>query len=128
MSSPTYHVLTLPRVGSAAAGANEIARIGMNALPCKLFVTSVSFVADTAVTADDTNYGVLTVKIGSTTIGTLTTNLAQGNIAAGDVVDLTISGDLSLASGGVMSVTKTYAGSGAALSGVVAVQCIEMRA
>ena len=128
MSSPTYHVLTLPRVGTAAAGAAEIARIGMNALPGKLFITSLVFVPDTAVTADDTNYATLTFAIGSTTIGTLVTNLAQGDLVAGTPVAITLSGDLTVAAGAIVKVTKTYAGTGAVMSGVALAQCIEMRA
>lgn len=127
MSSPSYQVIALPRVGTAAAGADEIARYGVNASPVSVVLTSLSFVADTAVTANDTNYGVLTVKIAGTTIATLTTNVAQGNIAAGDVVDLTMSGNLTMAPGDVISVTKTYAGTGAALSGIVVAQALEIR-
>jgi hypothetical protein len=127
MSQPTYQVITLPRVGTAAAGADEIARIGVNASPIRLVLTKLSFVPDTAVTANDTNSGTLTVKIGATTIATLTTNVAQGNLVAGTPVTLTMSGDLTVAAGAVLSVTKTYAGSGAVLSGIVVAQALEIR-
>lgn len=128
MSSPMYHQLDLPRVGTAGAGANEIARYGVNNLPGRVLLASLVFVPDTAVTADDTNNGVLTVKIGATTIATMTTNAAQGNLVAGTPVALTMSGDLTVDSGGVISVTKTYGGTGAALSGIVSARAIEMRA
>jgi hypothetical protein len=127
MSQPTYQTITLPRVGTAAAGADEIARIGVNASPIRLVLTELSFVPDTAVTANDTNNGTLTVKIGATTIATLTTNVAQGNLVAGTPVKLTMSGDLTVAAGAVLSVTKTYAGSGAVLSGIVVAQALEIR-
>jgi len=127
MSQPTYQVITLPRVGTAAAGADEIARIGINASPIRLVLTDLEFVPDTAVTASDTNNGTLTVKIGATTIATLVTNVARGNLVAGTPVTLTMSGDLTVASGAVMSVTKTYAGSGAVLSGIVVAQGLEIR-
>ena len=127
MSQPTYQVITLPRVGTAAAGADEIARIGVNASPIRLVLTGLIFVPDTAVTANDTNNGTLTVKIGATTIATLVTNAAQGNLVAGTPVALAMSGNLTVAAGAVLSVTKTYAGSGAVLSGIVVAQALEIR-
>jgi hypothetical protein len=79
MSAPSYKTISVPRVGTAAAGADEIARYGINEGPNKVVLTSLTFTPDTAVTANDTNNGTLTVKIGATTIATLTTNVAQGN-------------------------------------------------
>jgi hypothetical protein len=125
-----YHQLDIPRVGTAAAGANEIARYGVNALPVKLQLVTLRFVPDTAVTADDVNNGVLTVKIGATTIATLTTNLAQGNLAAGTVYEITPSAsgaDLEVDVAEAVSATKTYGGTGAVLSGIVSMLCQEVR-
>lgn len=127
MSEPSYQVITLPRVGTAAAGADEIARIGINASPTKLLLTSLIFLPDTAVSASDTNNGILTVKINATTIATLTTNVAQGNLVAGTAVSLTIDNGLTMAPGDRISATKTYAGSGAVLSGIVVAQALEIR-
>ena len=127
MSAPSFKTISVPRVGTAAAGADEIARYGINDGPNKVVLTGLSFVPDTAVTASDTNYGVLTIKIGATTIATLTTNVAQGNLVAGTPVSLTMSGDLTMAVGAVLSATKTYAGTGAVLSGIVAAQALEIR-
>lgn len=130
MSAPTYHQIDCPKIGSAAAGANEIARYGINALPTKLLIERVVFVPDTAVTADDTNNGVLTIKAGATTIATMTTNAAQGNLVAGTVYTLTLSAsgaDLELDPLETVSVAKTYGGTGAVLSGLVSVRCSELR-
>ena len=129
MSAPAYHQLDV-KIGTAAAGANEPARYVNNTRPTKLFTESVCFVPDTAVTADDTNNGVITVKIGATTIATMTTNAAQGNLVAGTRYALTLSGtgaDLEIDSLESVSVTKTYGGTGAVMSGVVSFSASEQR-
>lgn len=130
MSAPVYHQIDCPKIGSAAAGANEVARYGVNTLPVKLLVERVTFVPDTAVTANDTNNGVLTIKAGATTISTLTTNVAQGDLVAGTVYSFTLTGtgaDLEVSSLETVSVAKTYAGSGAVMSGLVSFLCSELR-
>ena len=130
MSAPVFHQIDCPKIGSAAAGANEIARYGVNASPNKLLVERVVFVPDTAVTADASNTGTLTIKIGATTIATLVTDVAQGNLVAGTVYTLTLSAagaDLEIDSLESVSVTKTYANSGAVLSGAVSFRCSEIR-
>jgi hypothetical protein len=127
MSAPSYKTITVPRVGTAAAGADEIARYGVNDGPNKVVLTALSFVPDVAVTASDTNYGTLTIKIGATTIATLVTDVAGGSLVAGTPVELTMSGDLTMAEGEVLGATKTYAGSGAVLSGIVVAQALEIR-
>lgn len=130
MSSPHFHTLVTPSVGTAAAGANEAAACGMNHLPVKLVVEDCKFVCRTAVTADAANTGILTVKIGATTIGTLTTNLAQGDLVAGTAytIALTASGeDLIVDVNEVFSVTKTYGGTGAVMVGIVSLRCSEIR-
>jgi hypothetical protein len=122
--------MDIPRVGTAAAGADEIARIGVNHLPFKLFVESIKFVPDTAVTASDANNGTLTIKIGATTIATFVTNVAQGNLVAGTVYTITPSAsgaDLEISVNEAFSAAKTYTGSGAVLSGIVSFQCSELR-
>lgn len=130
MSAPVYHQIDCPKIGSAAAGANEVARYGVNTLPVKLLVERVTFVPDTAVTADASNTGTLTIKAGATTIATLTTDLAQGNLVAGTVYSLTLTGtgaDLEVSPLETVSVAKTYASSGAVLSGLVSFLCSELR-
>jgi hypothetical protein len=130
MSSPQYYTLVTPPVGSAAAGANEAARLGMNHLPVKLVVEDCKFVCGAAVTAADANNGVLTVKIGATTIGTLTTDLAQGDLVAGTAYTIALSAsgeDLVVDVNEVYSVTKTYNGTGAVMSGIVSLRCSEIR-
>jgi hypothetical protein len=127
MSVPSLRSLTLPKIGSAAAGADEIARIARNDFPFRLAVESVYFTPEAAVTASDTNNATLTIKIGSTTIGTLVTNVAQGDLVAGTPVKISVSGILTIQPGAVMSVTKTYAGSGAAMIGTVSALVSEAR-
>lgn len=137
MSTPGFHVLKCDKVGSAAAGATEIARVGVNPLPIKLLLQKAYLVLDTAVTASDTNYATLLVKIGSTTIATITTQTTgsggTGDIAAGAVYDIaafiTATGaDLEIAVGEAFSVTKSaYAGSGAVISGHLSISAIELR-
>jgi hypothetical protein len=129
MSAPLYHQIDI-KIGTAAAGANEVARYVNNTRPTKLFTESVCFVPDTAVTAADANSGTITVKIGATTISTLTTNLAQGDLVAGTRYALTLSAsgaDLEVDSLESVSVTKTYTGSGAVMSGVVSFSVTEIR-
>lgn len=120
----------LPKIGSAAAGANEPARFATNVLLSKLLVEKIVFTPDTAVTADASNKGILTIKIGATTIATMTTDLAQGDLVAGTVYDipLTASGaDLEIDSLEAVSVTKTYGGTGAVMSGMVELRVSDIR-
>lgn len=127
MSNPSMHSLILPKIGSAAAGADEIARIARNDFPFGLAIQSVYFTPEAAVTANDTNFATLTIKIGATTIGTLTTEVATGNLVAGTPIEIDVSGNLTITPGAVASVTKTYAGSGAAMIGTVSMLAIESR-
>lgn len=129
MSAPSFDQIDI-KIGTAAAGANEIPRYVPNTKPIKLFTESVCFVPDTAVTAADANSGTITVKIGATTIATMTTNLAQGDLVAGTRYALTLSAsgaDLEIDSLESVSVTKTYTGSGAVMSGVVSFSVSELR-
>ena len=74
MSSPVFHQIDMPKLGSAAAGATEIGRATCNALPVKLLVTKLLFTPDTAITASASVYATVVVKIGATTIATITTD------------------------------------------------------
>lgn len=127
MSAPSLRSLFLPKIGSAAAGADEIARIARNDFPFRLAIESVYFTPEAAVTASDTNFATLTIKIGSTTIGTLTTEVATGDLVAGTPIQIDVSGILTIDSGAVVSVTKTYSGSGAAMIGTVSMLVSEAR-
>lgn len=137
MSTPGFHVIKCDKVGTAAAGATEIARVGTNPLPMKLLLQKAVLVLDTAVTASDANYATLLVKIGSTTIATITTQTTgsggTGDIAAGAAYDIaafiTATGaDLEIDVGKSFSVTKSaYTGSGAVISGHLSISAIEIR-
>lgn len=137
MSTPGFHVIKCDKVGTAAAGATEIARVGVNPLPMKLLLQKAVLVLDTAVTASDSNYATLLVKIGSTTIATITTETSgtggTGDIAAGASYDIaafiTATGaDLEIDVGESFSVTKSaYTGTGAVISGHLSISAIELR-
>ena len=127
MSTPSLRSLILPKIGSAAAGADEIARIARNDFPFRLAIESVYFTPEAAVTANDTNFATLTIKNGSTTIGTLTTEVATGNLVAGTPIQIDVSGILTIEPEDVVSVTKTYDGSGAAMIGTVSMLVSETR-
>lgn len=127
MSTPSLRSLTLPKIGSAAAGADEIARIARNDFPFRLAIESVYFTPEAAVSANDTNNATLTISIGSTAIGTLVTNVAGGSLVVGTPVKISVSGILTIEPGAVVSVAKTYAGSGAAMIGTVSMLVSESR-
>ena len=92
MSSPVFHQIDMPKLGSAAAGATEIGRATCNALPVKLLVTKLLFTPDTAITASALVYATVVVKIGATTIATITTdttaNGGTGDMSAATCYDL----------------------------------------
>lgn len=137
MSTPGFHVIKCDKVGTAAAGATEIARVGTNPLPMKLLLQKAVLVLDTAVTASDSNYATLLVKIGSTTIATITTETSAtggtGDIAAGASYNIasfiTATGaDLEIGIDESISLTKSaYTGSGAVISGHLSISAIELR-
>lgn len=112
------HAIRLP-FAAVAAGTGETFYAALPAGKWKL--TKASFTSWTARTANDTNYTTIAVKNGATTLASeATTTGDTGNLTAGGVLDLVITGtgtSLEFDGGDVISVTKTDAGSGLALDG-----------
>lgn len=137
MYAPQYHQIDMPKLGSAAAGATEIGRATCNALPVKLLVTKLLFTPDTAITASASVYATVVVKIGATTIATITTdttaNGGTGDMSAATCYDLSAflsaaGADLQIDSLEAVNAAKTaYASTGTVVSGVFSLQTIEMR-
>lgn len=90
------------------------------------------FASKTARTADDTNYSTLSVENGGTTIASAaTTTGGTGDLTAGEVVELSVSGsgtDLEFAQGDAVTVGKTDSGTGLALDGAVTLYFSHVRA
>lgn len=137
MYANTFHQIDLPKLGSAAAGATEIARASCNALPVKLRVTKLLFTPDTAITASAAVYATIVVKIGATTIATITTNTTAnggtGDMAAATCYDLSAfisatGADLQIDSLEAVGAAKTaYESTGTVISGVFSLQTVEQR-
>lgn len=119
------------QIGDSAAGANETELIsnldGLTFIPggAKLTVSS-------AVTANDTNYATLTIKKNGTSIGAITTQTSgsggTGDIAARGSATIALTAGTVIDSDDIITVEKTYAGSGHALAGEVKLyDCMAMR-
>lgn len=111
--------ITTPLTNAAAAGANAN-DFGTYALPHGARILSVDALPNAAATAHDTNYSVLTVSAGGTSIATVDTDTGgTGNLVAGTAVSipLTAAGtSVELSEDEVITVAKTYAGTGLAVS------------
>lgn len=137
MYAPQYHQIDMPKLGSAAAGATEIGRATCNALPVKLLVTKLLFTPDIAITASASVYATIVVKVGATTIATITTdttaNGGTGDMSAATCYDLSAflsatGADLQIDSLEAVNAAKTaYASTGTVVSGVFSLQTIELR-
>lgn len=90
----------------------------VNATSGKVRVKALRIIPKTAVAVHASNYITTTIKKGSTTIGSHTTNSSGGSaLVAGTVTDVTLSGsgtDIELAAGGVLAVDVAKAGTGPA--------------
>lgn len=116
------------QIGDAAAGANETELIsnldGVTFIP-----TGAKLTVSSAVTADNTNYATLTIKKNGTSIGAVSTNVAgTGDIAARGSVTIALTAGTVIDSDDIITVEKTYAGSGHVLAGEVKLyDCMAMR-
>ena len=116
---------------AAATAGTDADLYGVNRSGGKAKVVGVDFVADGAVTADDTNYATFTASVGGTSVGAMsTTTTGTGNIADGGVASVTLSGAASnlIADGGAVKVAITKAASGVAVAGTVVVTLERVRA
>lgn len=103
----------------------------VNRLGGKAKVAAVDFVADGAVTANDTNYALFTVTVGGTSVATMeTTTTGTGDIADGAVASATLSGAGSnlLDDGDAVKCAITKPGTGVAIAGTLAITLERVRA
>lgn len=121
--------LTVTRELSDAANADKdrfvsIPKDGAYAGEWKL--VGANWIPETAVTADATENRVLSLKVGSTTYGTLTTDTDTAGYSAwvaGTVYPFTLSGDCVLTAGAdALEIDSTHGGS----TGKVATGCIQL--
>lgn len=105
----------------ATAGTDETFGIGEAQFDAT--VSEISIIPDGALTGDNTNNRVFTVRnagqngLGTTVIGTLTTNVAAGNWVAFDELFIPLSGtpaNLLVAAGDVLQCVETHGGTGVA--------------
>jgi hypothetical protein len=112
-------VIPTPLINAAAAGANAN-DYGAWGLPHGARIVGLGLLPNAAATAHDTNYSVITVSAGGTAIAAVDTDTAgTGSLVAGTPVSVALSGtgtDLELAEDEVITVAKTYAGTGLAVS------------
>jgi hypothetical protein len=117
-------------VNSATAG-NGDDLFCVNRLGGKAKVSAVDFIADGAVTANDSNNATFTCTVAGVSVGAMTTSTTgTGDIADGGVASITLSGAGSnlVAEGGAVKVAITKTGSGVAVAGTVAVTLERVRA
>ena len=116
--------------GVATAGTDGDVYV-INRLGGKAKVTNVDFIAEAAITANNTNNATFTVSVSGTTLGSIVTNVAgTGDVTAGvnEVIALSGAGSNLVADGGLVKVAITKASSGVAVKGVCAVTLQRVRA
>lgn len=100
--------------------------------PAKWVVRGAEFQPDTNRTANNTDYATVAVKVGSTSLGSFTTEITgNGNLVAGTPVAFTLSGAEAAphtAGASHINVAVTKAGSGVAVTGVVTILVEAVRA
>lgn len=107
-----------PLINAAAAGA-DATDYGVYGLPHGARILEIDGLPHAAGTADDTNFSTLTVSAGATAIAAVTTETTgSGNLVAGTAfsIPLTAGGaSVELSEGEVISIAKTYDGTGLAI-------------
>ena len=98
---------------AAATAGTDADLYGVNRSGGKAKVVGVDFVADGAVTANDTNYATFTASVGGTSVGAMSTTTT----GTGDIAD-----------GGAVKVAITKEASGVAVAGTVVVTLERVRA
>jgi hypothetical protein len=102
----------------------------LNRLGGKAQVVNVDFVANGAITANDSNNATITVSVGGTSLGSIqTTTGGTGDITDGSNTAITLSDTAAnlVAEGGLVKVAITKTGSGVAVKGQVAVTLQRVR-
>lgn len=114
MSQTEVQLESQPVSGTNATDTAQIVNRSSN----RIRVKSVDIIPKTAVSTDGSNYITTTVKKGSDTIASHTTNSSGGSaLAAGTLKSLTLSGTgkiLEIDAGGVIDVDVAKAGTGPA--------------
>lgn len=128
--SNEFHTATvqLPTGVATAGTAGDVYVI--NRLGGKAKVSNVDFIADTAITANNSNNATFTVSVGGVSLGTIvTTTAGTGDVTAGvnEPIALSAEGSNLLAEGGLAKIAITKTGSGVAVKGVVAVTLQRVR-
>lgn len=119
----------LPTGVATAGTAGDIYVI--NRLGGKAKVTNVDFIAETNITANDSNNATFTVTVGGTSLGSIQTSTGgTGDVTAGvnEAIALSAAGSNLVAEGGLVKVAITKTGSGVAVKGVCAVTLERVRA
>jgi hypothetical protein len=120
MSAPEFgEVRVFPTNINAGNAASTPSDYGQWKQAAKMRITKVTVVPSAAVTAHATNYATLTVKAGSTTLGTIVTDVAGGSWVAGTPFEITLTGtgeDVEVSTDEVVSAVKSVAGTGVVLT------------
>ena len=116
-------LIALTYGAAQAAGTDKTAYLDIPAADGEYVLVGASFVpdGDGAVTTSDTNYVTLSIKVGTTTLGTFNTKVTGGAaMVAGTRRAFTLSGGASLeftASSDVVSIVQANSGTGAVVKG-----------
>ena len=120
--------LYIPLALATAGTAGDL--FCVNRLGGKAKVSAVDFIADGAVTANDSNYALFTVTVGGTSVATMeTTTTGTGDISDGGVASATLSGAGSnlVSEGGAVKCAITKPGTGVAIAGTLAITLERVR-
>jgi hypothetical protein len=127
-----FMLISLPLDQTTANAAETVYATVPAGGPSKWVVRGAEFTPDTSRTADNTNYATVAVKVGSTTLGSFTTQITgNGDLTAGTPVAFTLTGAeaaVHTASASHINVAVTKTASGLAVTGTVTVLIEAVRA
>lgn len=127
-----FMLISLPLDQTTAGTAETVYATVPAGGPSKWVVRGAEFTPDTSRTADNTNYATVAVKVGSTTLGSFTTQITgNGDLTAGTPVAFTLTGAeaaVHTASASHINVAVTKTASGLAVTGTVTVLIEAVRA
>lgn len=132
MSNPSAPLLGRLPVAAATAGDPGTAYLP-NVCDNTVVATRAWFSSDANITANDTNFATIAIKVGATTLGSITTETSgsggTGNITAGTPVEIELTSPEAsvVAVGAAVTVAVTKDGSGVAVLGHVGVGVREVR-
>ncbi len=124
------HPIYVPVAAATAGTAADLFTV--NGMPGQAKIVGCYLVADGAITANDTNYATLTLTVGGTTVGTMSTTITAGtgDIADGGVASMTLTaaGSNLVGQGEAIKCAITKPGTGVAVAGTVVVALEQVRA